>query len=403
MSAYQRPTWLPAWISITNDGRISYYEGGAKGIGDRKQERCRTTDRAERRARELTARYDRAAGLAVEPGATWTDLCQEWVDAHDGNIAEGTLRRRITSINCYILPAIGKLELGATDVAAYTAVSDQAVASGNGRSTYDSAIQTLTTIAAWGRARKRLPENTFGAADTQKDTRRQARQMIVVAIGGVETDELDGIEADIALDMVPTWEQVVQLSEAVADRIGGQTKSRAIGEHYGRAVLIAAGSGLRMCELLGLRSEDIDLESGLINVNHQLDRYREWAPDGPMPMAPVKHGNNHIASAFAIIRPTLEAALEDADGGPLFPAPHGQHWWADAWGRCLEAVRAEIGWGWKPHWLRHHYGSYAINPREVGGYGMAPVEVQRSMGHKHLETTLRTYTQALRAHTGWIE
>jgi integrase len=122
-----------------------------------------------------------------------------------------------------------------------------------------------------------------------------------------------------------------------------------------------------------------------------------------MPTAPPKHRRNHVAVAWAKVEDDLKAAVAFVGGGdaPLFAPYRGQVWFADAWGTVLRTTREEIGWPWPPHYLRHHYGSYSVSPREAGGLGMPEVEVQHSMGHADLSTTMNTYVQPTRKVQGW--
>ena len=43
------------------------------------------------------------------------------------------------------------------------------------------------------------------------------------------------------------------------------------------------------------------------------------------------------------------------------------------------------------HAFRHFYASLCINPREAGGYGLTPKEVQVRLGHESITTTLDIY------------
>jgi hypothetical protein len=115
------------------------------------------------------------------------------------------------------------------------------------------------------------------------------------------------------------------------------------------------------------------LTTGLLEVKVQLDRYVAWNGNGPMPTRPPKYDRVRTAVAWAKVRTDLEAA------------------------------RTDIAWRWPAHYLRHHYGTYSLAPKSVGGFGFAPAEVQASMGHTHLTTTLDTYIQITRPPTGWVK
>jgi integrase len=398
---YTAPGWLPAWISITPTGRMSWYEGAARGSGKRRQARKKSTAEAERYARQLMTAAERTSGLAVDLGATWTDLCQRWFEAHDGTIPEGTLRRRQSAINAWILPHVGEVSLAETDLSTLLKVADEAVKT-LGRSGFDGVIQTMTSVGAWGRERRFLPAGAFGTDDERRLALRSVRRRLRADPSLKAASDGDDDRA-LTIEVVPTWDDVCALADAVADRVGGRAKSRRVGERYGRAVRISAASGLRLCELLGLHAAQVDATSGVISVIHQLDRYQRWDGVGPMPTVPPKYGRKRPVAVWDKAKDDISRALDDAQGGVLFPPFDAQAWWADAWGRLLSASRGDIAWRWDPHWLRHHYGSYSITPREHGGLGLPPATVQAYLGHKNLTTTLETYVQPVTQPTGWLK
>lgn len=398
---YLKPDWVPDWVGITADGRVSWYDGGAKGVGTRRQKRCGDTEKAEVAVRALMKNAERTAGLQVGPGVTWADICQAWTDAHDGLIVEGTMRRRLTAINAWIVPNAGTVTVGDTSLSTLLLVGDALVSARTGRSNFDSTTQAMSVIADWARERDWLPADPFGSDGDRKRALRRLRRKLADPSKRASTDD-DG-DQGIEFHQVPTWKEVVSFADAVADRVGGITKSREIGILYGRAIRVAAGTGLRQCELLALTAERVDMTTGLITVDRQLDRYTKWE-GGEMPTAAPKYDKRRQVLAWDKVRADLKALIEAAgDDGILIPPFAQQAWWADAWGRTLHASREAIGWGWPPHWLRHHYGSFSVAPREVGGFGLSHAEVQHSLGHKSLTTTLETYIQPTRSASGWVK
>lgn len=403
MSAYKKPDWLPDWISITSDGRISWYEGLKKGGGKRRQKRCGSVTVAERQARELLKLAKRSSGLAIAIDATWADLCQEWVDAHDGKIKEGTFRSRLSTINTWILPTVGDVKLASTDLSTLVAVADQAVAANLAVSTFDGITQTVTNIARWGRARRLLPEQPFGPPDDRIGEINRLRKIVAANYKPNKEKDLEDTDEGITIDRVPTWDDVLELSAAVAARAERLSRSSEIGERCGRAIKVAAGTGLRMCELLAITEADVNMKKGFISVTKQYDRYTAWKSGKPMPVVLPKYDRPRKVMVWAKIKEDLEALIEAADGGPLVPRTQNQAWWPDAWGKVLQVAIEDIEWQWKGHWLRHHYGSFSLAPREYGGFGLTPAEVQTSLGHKDLTTTLKTYIQPIRDAVGWVE
>jgi len=390
------------WFSITAGNRVVFWDGHAKGVGTRTFRRFKSLAEAQAFAATLQNDAARTAGMTIRRGTTWRDLCEAWVTATDGKIAEGTMLRRLSGINAWILPTVGETLVVDTTLATLIALADKLAAANTGISNFNAAVQTMSVIAEWAAARNALPQAPFGAVEARQRALKKLRAQLNYSSKTV-ADE--GTETGITWDQVPTWVEVVCLSEAVANRAARRANSRAVGERYGRAVRIAAGTGVRLCELLGLTSDRIDLANGIIRIDRQLDRYKAWDGTGDMPTAPPKYGRKRNIVVWAKVRADLEAAIADAasSNGILFPPSNAQRWWPAAWGGLLLSARADAGWELPGHWLRHHYGSFSLASREVGGMGLPAAEVQHSLGHKNLTTTLETYISPTRSQTGWAE
>jgi integrase len=302
-------------MSITGGGRrLSYYDEFAVGKGNRRQPRCKDAAAAEELARELVQQAARTQGLAVASGSTWADLCQAWVDAHDGKLPEGTFRRRFSAINAWLVPIVGSVEVTTTDLATLLAVADRLVAADTGISNFESVTQSMNVVAKWGRARRWLPPDPLGADSDREYQLKRLRDQLL------ERTKDKGVR----MDQVPTWEEVCEWADAVEKRVAAIAGDDEVGAQFGRAIRICAGTGLRMTELLGLTAADIDLKQGVVSVTKQLDRYTRWETDQPMPTAPPKHRRNHVAVAWAKVEDDLKAAVAFVGGGdapPVRPLP----------------------------------------------------------------------------------
>jgi hypothetical protein len=71
-------------------------------------------------------------------------------------------------------------------------------------------------------------------------------------------------ETSISIADVPTWEDVIRLSNEVGDIAGGRTSSQLIGQKCAAAVRVTAGTGLRLCELLAVTAKRVDLKNGFM-------------------------------------------------------------------------------------------------------------------------------------------
>jgi integrase len=212
-------------------------------------------------------------------------------------------------------------------------------------------------------------------------------------------------ETSISMADVPTWEDVVRLSNEVGDIAGGRASSQLIGQKYAAAVRVAAGTGLRLCELLAVTAGRVDLKNGFITVDRQLDRYKVWLPGTPMPTAPTKTRSTHRARIWKSVEADVELLMDGLEKDEALVKPYnGITWWPYAWGRLLTEAGERCNWTWSGHYLRHHYGSFSTAPVEQGGKGMSYSAVQKSMGHKTLQTTIETYIHDVSGEEeGWVD
>lgn len=399
-----RPAWtntLPAWIHVWDDLRIGYYPSGSKGTGERKVVRGgKTWSDAERRVRQIVAEVEAGMSLKIDRDATWHTLCAAWVAQHANNMPEGTFRARLSVINSYIVPAIGNVRLVETDSTTLDAILDAYLAGGSGVSRFKTVVQTVRTIKSWARRKKWVVADCFGPESDERAAISAAHATIITRKGIVDSEE-----TELTMTDVPSKADVELLAKAVKKVVESRTGIKGSGTRYARAIRVAAGTGLRMCELLGLTVDDIDLESGFVTVDHQLDRYVSWLPGEPMPTAPPKGRRTRKARAWKSVEDDLRALINSAGAdGVLLPPINGATWWADQWGHILNEAMADCGWKWAPHYLRHHYGSFSTAPRAKGGKGMDYPTVQKSLGHSSLKTTLSTYIHSTASdEKGWVE
>ena len=389
-------TELPKWIRVSADGRISYYPNKQVGKGSpRKQIRGgKTFAEAMKRAEEIVAEVEIGASLKIDLEATWATLFAQWERHHVNVIEEGTYRVRMSAINRRLLAAIGDVRLIDTDRSTLVAVIDAAVASGNGSASLESEVQTLTSIAKWAEERLWLREDAFGPLSKVRAAIKRGRSL-ATKNKSPETFRLRD---------VPTWDDVLALANSFHDVILEETGDRTLAKQYAAAVRVNAGLGLRQCELLALTKADVSLSEGTISVNKQLDRYVPWTEGAPMATRPPKYKVSRQVRVWSSIKKDMKFLVDHAgNDGVLIPRLSNATLWADAWANRLDKAREAVNWSWTQHYLRHHYGSYTTASRDDGGLGQSYPAVQSWMGHKHLETTMRTYIHDVSAATGWIQ
>ncbi len=247
-------------------------------------------------------------------------------------------------------------------------------------------------------------------------------------------------------DRLPTFADVVALRDAIIRRetcgnpqrpvegrgsLGGAPPLDAdIAAHVAESVTLAASSGLRLCELLGLHTSRVKVDAGLIAVDRQLDRYTKWEPGKPPPLVPPKHNLDRVVQVWPSFEERLAGLVEYADEhqhGWLFAPTRGQGRWVDGFANMVErAADMPAGeavnelddpdadtrrpvWEYRFHDLRHFYASHALAPESAGGLGWSLAFVQKCLGHRSSKTTEQTYrhvtdnerTAARAVHHNW--
>lgn len=161
-----------------------------------------------------------------------------------------------------------------------------------------------------------------------------------------------------------------------------------VNEPYKVAYLIEMYLGLRIGEVLALRSNDINLHRNLISVNKTLTRDRNdkvimgsatktYAGVREVPI-PTFIRNEIINQMRLAERNKDKQLFLDTNGNYVRPTTAN-----DRLRNLLRKVGIE---GISSHSLRHTYGTRCIEA------GMRPVALQRLMGHTDISITLNTYT-----------
>ena len=169
----------------------------------------------------------------------------------------------------------------------------------------------------------------------------------------------------------------------------GATPPTRLGRHADAAyrdyviVLLLAGTGLRVGELVGLDFEDVDLPDRSLRVRGKGGHYRRvWWSVSPLQEEFTAYLTDIRAAAGQ--QPTGELPLfrNERDGGRLSTRSVQ---------RLLKSLAEETGLTATPHTLRHTFATLTI---ESGANIKA---VSQMLGHRHIATTLQLYTH-LSAH-----
>ncbi len=175
---------------------------------------------------------------------------------------------------------------------------------------------------------------------------------------------------------------------------------------YYEGIYILFHTGLRIPEFVGLTVSDIDLENGIINIDHQLQRKRNMEyiieatkTDSGTRMVPmteeVKECFRHIIVSRK--KPEKEPVVYDknrlAYKGFLYLDKNGMPMVALHWEKYFQHICEKYNKIYKeelpkitPHVCRHTFCS------NMAKSGMNPKTLQKIMGHSDIGVTLNTYT-----------
>ena len=170
---------------------------------------------------------------------------------------------------------------------------------------------------------------------------------------------------------------------------------------YYERIYISFKTGLRISEFCGLTISDIDLEKGVINVNHQLQRKRnmeyiieDTKTDSGTRLVPM---TDEVKACFRKIiqnrkKPKSEPMI-DGKSGFLYLDKNDMPMVALHWEKYFQHICEKYNKIYKqelpkitPHVCRHTFCS------NMAKSGMNPKTLQKIMGHSDIGVTLNTYT-----------
>jgi integrase len=175
---------------------------------------------------------------------------------------------------------------------------------------------------------------------------------------------------------------VVPLEPEVVARLAEK-----IPERYRAAVIVGAGTGMRISEVLGLTVDRVDFLGRRIVVDRQLTRQ-----GGRVPVfGPVKDKHNRprtipvgevVVDALAAHLARYGPGLEGLIFTTRYSGPVSSSAWSENWRSVADELGVEGGF----HTLRHFYASTLI------ASGCSVKEVQERLGHSSAAMTLDVYS-----------
>lgn len=183
------------------------------------------------------------------------------------------------------------------------------------------------------------------------------------------------------------------------------TWSESTGDYLWLAWLTLLGTGMRRGEILGLRWKDLDLENNVITIARAMSYVKEAGKKPIIDFRATKSGrvrnvdiDLRLAGAFRSKRDMLRAVTPElARGEQLifsnrYGMPHNPTQFSRQWReRVLKAVAAHPDLDeLHLHELRHTHATLLLRA------GVHPKIVSERLGHADIQTTLNTYSHAVR-------
>lgn len=323
-------------------------------------------------SRALTEILNRLAlGEYIEPSRqNLAAFLREWLDAARTTLRPGTWQSYKTNVDAYIVPRLGMTPLQSLTPAMLTAFYGDLLRGGRRsregglsprtvRFTHQILRKALSEAVRWGR----LARNP---ADQATPPRQNTPEMKTWSAGELRRF-LEHVEGD---RLYAAW-------------------------------LLAATTGLRRGELLGLRWKDVDLEAGRLSVTQALLSVRNRLSVSPPKTAKSRRSVALDARTVAALQAHRKAQLEERlafggdwpdhdlvftreDGEPIHPDRFSRDWFR-------QYVRAAGLPLIRFHDLRHTHATLALQA------GIHPKVVSERLGHATVSITLDTYSHAIPA------
>ncbi len=306
----------------------------------------------------------KAAGTHVEPSRTTVaGYLAEWLPSID--VRPGTRMVYGVVIRRYIEPRIGALPLQSLTTARVKAFYRELTETGRVRGGRPLSVKSVHNVHVL--LRKAL-------ADAVRDQ----------VISRNPADGAHRLPTDRGIEM-KTW-TADELTRFLASVQGDRNFA---------LWRLAATTGMRRGELLGLRWEDLRLDAGQLSVRRQLVRGTDGFTYGPPKTEKGRRDVSLDDITAAVLRRHRKQQLEERllmgeaynDQGLVFARADGSPWDPDSITGTFERLSKRAGLPRiRLHDLRHTHASMALRA------GVPAKVVQQRLGHASITITLDTYT-----------
>ncbi|MEP7081896.1 MAG: tyrosine-type recombinase/integrase [Chloroflexota bacterium] len=310
-----------------------------------------------------------ASGTHIEPSRrTVAAYLEEWLPAIRREVRGGTWTSYELHVRAYIVPHIGRLPL---------------------QQLTRAAVKSLyATLADSGRVR--------GGGLSPKAVHNTHLVLRKALADAVEDRVLAHNPADGAHRLPTGRPEMLTWAAEQLDAFLASVRP----DRYFALWRLAAMTGMRRGEVIGLRWSDVDLEAGTLRVQQQRVRGADGLTYAPPKTAKGRRNIGLDPATVAAVRAHRVAQVQEriafgpgyVDGGLVFARPDGSALDPDVVSQAFERHARRAGLPRiRLHDLRHTHATLALSA------GIHPKVVQERLGHSSVALTLDVYSHAIPA------
>jgi integrase len=288
---------------------------------------------------------DRDSGLVFDSGSLAVEeYLGKWLDSIRGTVRERTWKRSEEIVRIYLVPSLGKTRLNRLNAlqlqSLYLSKLDSGLSARTVRMIHTTLHKAMKQAVRWSL----IPRNVTEAVEPPREQKSEIRPL--------------------------SEDQVKRLFQAVR------------GDQLEALYVLAITTGMRSGELLGLRWEDVDLQTGTLQVRRTAFNGRIEAPKTLKGKRSIRLTQTSITALRKHPR-VSEWIFSTKVGTPI--SVHNLH--NRSWKPLLK--RTALPLDTRFHDLRHTCATLLLTK------GVHPKIVQELLGHSSISITLDTYSHVL--------
>jgi integrase len=350
------------WITRKGETKEAWVVDYTDGAGNRHIETFARKKDADAKAAKVKVDVNAGTHVALDSDMTIAKVADKWIGRIEAEGRErNTVRQYRQHVTLHILPRIGNVRLAKLTRGHAEHFRDDLLKS-------DNKLSSAMARKVWVSFKAMLKNvHCSHLADNVK----------------ISTSKRNKPRLEVGRD-IPTVDEVKRLIEAAASR-----------PMHCMFLKLAALTGLRASELLGLRWNDVKFDAHELHVRQRLDtRHLEFgAPKSASGTRTVPFGAD-----LALALKTWKVRCPKGELGLVFPSHDGSAAnyrnftrGVDAIFKAAHVVKKDGTPKYSPHDLRHFFASWCINRKVDGGRELPPKVVQQWLGHSSISMTLDVY------------